>query len=524
DDNNIHDITSKDIERSLEHFKKLPKKLKKNEMAIANLILKEIVSRLQFLIDTGLAYLSLVRPVKTLSGGESQRIRLASQIGSQLVGIMYILDEPSIGLHQHDNHKLINSLKKLRDLGNSVIVVEHDKAMIESADHVIDIGPGAGVHGGEIILAAEPKEFPSLNGDIAGRSLTLQYLTGNKSIEYPEKRRVGNGLILQLKGATGNNLKNVNLKVPLGRLICVTGMSGSGKSSLINDTLYPILSRHFHNSTEKPLPYKSIEGLENIDKVIEIDQAPIGRTPRSNPATYTGLFTLIRDFYSLLPEARVRGYKPGRFSFNVPGGRCEECEGAGLKKIEMNFLPEVYVQCDVCDGMRYNSETLSVKYKDRSIADVLNMTVEEAFDFFSEIPKIKKKLKTLMEVGLTYIKLGQQAPTLSGGEAQRVKLATELSKVTTGKTLYLLDEPTTGLHFEDIRILMKLIAKLVDKGNTAMIIEHNLDVIKFADWIIDLGPGGGESGGEIIAEGTPEQLIRKRKSFTAKYLKEELKN
>ncbi len=522
DKHSVADISSYDITASLEFFENVSSKLTDKQNAIAKLILKEIVERLKFLEDVGLTYLNIGRSVKTLSGGESQRIRLASQIGSKLVGIMYILDEPSIGLHQHDNYKLIQSLKDLRDLGNTVIVVEHDKAMIEESDYLIDVGPGAGIHGGNIIVSTNPGNIKHLNKDTLSRSYTAQYLSGDKSIPTPVSRREGNGSFLELLGATGNNLQNVDLRIPLGTFTCVTGMSGSGKSSLINDTLYPILSRHFYRSTKIPLPYKTINGLEHIDKVIEIDQSPIGRTPRSNPATYTGLFTLIRDFYALLPESKIRGYQSGRFSFNVKGGRCEECEGAGLKKIEMNFLPEVYVECEVCNGKRYNMETLSVTFKNKSIADVLDMTVEEATIFFKDIPKIHHKLQTLMDVGLTYIKLGQQAPTLSGGEAQRVKLATELSKRSTGKTLYLLDEPTTGLHFEDINILLKLIHKLVDKGNTAIIIEHNLDVIKCADRIIDLGPEGGRNGGKIIEEGTPEEIAKSKISLTGKYLKDEL--
>lgn len=519
---NIAELTNLDISNSVLFFKELPSKLSERDMKIVHLLLKEISSRLSFLENVGLSYLSLNRSVRSLSGGESQRIRLASQIGSQLVGIMYVLDEPSIGLHQHDNNKLIDSLKELRDLGNTVIVVEHDKAMIEQADYLVDMGPGAGVHGGEVVLAADRKTLANLKEKDIENSLTAQYLKNIKRIEIPEKRREPNGKYLVLAGANGNNLNNVTLSIPLGLNVCITGMSGSGKSSLINDTLYPILSKYFFRGVSEPLEYKSIEGLELIDKVIEIDQTPIGRTPRSNPATYTGIFTLVRDFFAMLPEAKIRGYKPGRFSFNVKSGRCEECEGAGLKKLEMNFLPDVYVQCDVCEGKRYNRETLEVKYKNKSIADVLDLTVEEALDFFSEIPKLKRKFQTLLDVGLSYIKLGQQAPTLSGGEAQRVKLATELSKISTGKTLYLLDEPTTGLHFEDIRILMKLLDKLVEKGNTVVTIEHNLDVIKCADWVIDLGPSGGMGGGYIISEGAPEKIVKQKKGFTWKYLKEEL--
>ncbi|MCX6153478.1 MAG: excinuclease ABC subunit UvrA [Candidatus Kapabacteria bacterium] len=521
-DKNIQDIVSMDISDSITFFNHLPGQLENREKILAEIIIKEIITRYHFLIDVGLPYLSLSRTVRTLSGGESQRIRLASQIGSQLVGIMYILDEPSIGLHQDDNYKLIDSLKKLRDLGNSVIVVEHDKSMIEESDYLVDLGPGAGVHGGELILTSSPSELKNLSKETLRKSLTAQYLMNKKSIDIPKERRKGNGKNIRLNNATGNNLKNVTLTIPLGKSVCISGKSGSGKSSLINETLYPILSSYFYSSNQKPLPFSSIEGLENVDKVIEIDQTPIGRTPRSNPATYTGLFTQIRDFFAILPESKVRGYKSGRFSFNVKGGRCEECEGAGLKKIEMNFLPEVYVNCDVCNGARYNKETLTVKYKNKSIADVLEMTVEEGTEFFSEIPKIKNKLVTLSNVGLGYIKLGQQAPTLSGGEAQRVKLATELSKTQTGKTIYLLDEPTTGLHFEDVRILLNLLSQLVDRGNTIVIIEHNLDVIKWSDWVIDLGPEGGSGGGYIIAEGTPEQICENKDSLTGKYLKKEL--
>lgn len=522
DKQSIADITKMDINHCLDYFQKIEEKLNDRQRTIASTIINEIKARLKFLIEVGLSYLSLDRSVRTLSGGESQRIRLASQIGSELVGITYILDEPSIGLHQHDNYKLINSLKRLRDMGNTVLVVEHDKAMIQESDYIVDLGPGAGVHGGEVVLATEPDRIFNLSAVEKQKSLTVKYLLKEKDIEIPVKRRRTNGKYLKLNGATGNNLKKINLSIPLGMLVCVTGMSGSGKSSLINDTLYPILSKHFYKSNLRALPYISLEGLENIDKIIEINQNPIGRTPRSNPVTYTGIFTLIRNFFAMLPESKSRGYKTGRFSFNVKEGRCEECEGGGIKKIEMNFLPDVYVTCDECKGKRYNNETLQVTYKNKSIADVLDMTIEESLDYFADIPKIQKKLKVLFDVGLGYIKLGQQAPTLSGGEAQRVKLAAELAKTGTGKTLYLLDEPTTGLHFEDINILLKLLNRLVEKGNTVVIIEHNLDVIKFADWIIDLGPEGGDKGGKIIAEGTPEQIIKKNKGYTARYLAEEM--
>jgi len=521
---NIKILCEIDISDLKEIIIAIEKALTTREKMISELIFKEIKNRLAFLENVGLSYIHLNRPLKTLSGGESQRIRLASQIGSQLVGVMYVLDEPSIGLHQHDNNRLINSLKELRDLGNTVIVVEHDKAMIENGDHIVDIGPGAGIHGGEIIYSGPTDKLKCSVNEHISQSLTIQYLNNIKCIPTPKERRKGTGKSIVLYGASGNNLKNVTLKIPLGMFVCVTGMSGSGKSSLINDTLFPILSRFLNkNANSVPLPYTSIDGIDNIDKIIEIDQSPIGRTPRSNPATYTGVFTLIRDHFAELREAKIRGYKSGRFSFNVEGGRCEECQGAGIKKIEMNFLPDVYVICDECKGQRYNSETLQVKFKGKSIADVLDMTVEEANKFFTDIPKLKKKLKTMFDVGLGYIKLGQQAPTLSGGEAQRVKLATELSKQSTGKTLYLLDEPTTGLHFEDINLLLKMLHKLADKGNTVVVIEHNLDVIKNADWIIDLGPEGGKFGGRIVAEGTPEELIKKRKSLTGKYLKDELK-
>lgn len=526
DEMSIFDITQMSIRECGEFFSKL--KLEERKMIVATQIIKEIRSRLDFLLNVGLDYLSLDRSARTLSGGEAQRIRLATQIGSQLTGVLYILDEPSIGLHQRDNIKLINSLKNLRDIGNSVIVVEHDKEMIESSDFIVDLGPGAGEHGGEIVAFGHPSTLNS-------SSITGEYLSGVRNIEIPQSRREGSGKTLLLKGARGNNLKNVDLHIPLGKFICVTGVSGSGKSTLITETLFRILSQKFFKTPERPLPYDAIEGLSLIkdkrrekivDKIIEIDQTPIGRTPRSNPATYTGLFTFIRDIFSNLPESKIRGYKPGRFSFNVKGGRCEACEGAGLQKIEMNFLPDVYVTCDVCRGRRYNRETLEVRYKGKSISDILEMTVEEAVGFFEAVPGLKRKLTTLHDVGLDYIRLGQQATTLSGGEAQRVKLSTELSKVQTGRTLYILDEPTTGLHFKDIKMLLDVLSKLVDKGNTVIVIEHNLDVIKSADWIIDLGPEGGEKGGQIIAEGTPEDIVKKfmKKSYTAEYLKKELEN
>lgn len=513
---NISELANKDIVHLAEWFNDLENHLSATQLKIAEEILKEIKARIQFLLDVGLDYLSLNRSSKSLSGGEAQRIRLATQIGSQLVGVLYILDEPSIGLHQRDNEKLINSLVSLRDIGNSVIVVEHDKDMIERADYVIDIGPKAGKYGGEIISIGNPEEL--LKHD----TLTADYLNGRKEIPVPKERRKGNGKSIVLKGCTGNNLKNVSVEFPLGKMIGVTGVSGSGKSTLINETLYPIMNAHYFNGVKKPMPYKSIKGLEHIDKVIDINQSPIGRTPRSNPATYTGVFSEIRSLFAKIPEAMIRGYKPGRFSFNVKGGRCETCQGGGLRVIEMNFLPDVYVECETCQGKRFNRETLEIRYKGKSISDVLNMTISEAVNFFEHIPKIYKKLKTIEDVGLGYITLGQQSTTLSGGEAQRIKLASELSKRDTGNTFYILDEPTTGLHFEDIRVLMLVLNKLVDKGNTVLIIEHNLDVIKMADYIIDIGYEGGEGGGQVVAKGTPEEIIKDKKSYTAKFLKKEL--
>ncbi len=511
----IDSITNMSIKQGLKFFNDIH--LSKRQQIIAKQILKEVKERLGFLCDVGLDYLTLSRAASTLSGGEAQRIRLATQIGSRLVGVLYILDEPSIGLHQRDNKKLLATLEELRDIGNTVVVVEHDRETIESADYVIDLGPGAGIHGGHVVAQGKP-------GDIkkARTSITGQYLSGKKKIETPKERRKSNGDVINLSGATGNNLKKVDIDIPLGCLVVVTGVSGSGKSTLINETLYRVLARRFYNSRTAPLPYEKIDGLENIDKVIDIDQSPIGRTPRSNPATYTGLFTHIRDLYAGLPEAKARGYLPGRFSFNVKGGRCESCEGDGIIKIEMHFLPDVYVPCEVCKGKRYNRETLEVTFKGKNIADVLDMTVDEALAFFENIPRIKNKLSTLLSVGLGYIHLGQQATTLSGGEAQRVKLATELSKVATGRTLYILDEPTTGLHFEDIKMLLKVLNELVERGNTVLVIEHNLDVIKTADWIIDIGPEGGDDGGRIIAVGTPEDVSKTRDSYTGQFLKDVL--
>ena len=515
-DKNIAELSDMDISDLASWFHTLPEKLSEKQFRIAEEILKEINARLGFMLDVGLDYLSLGRSSKSLSGGEAQRIRLATQIGSQLVGVLYILDEPSIGLHQRDNERLIQSLASLRDIGNSVIVVEHDKDMIEKADYVIDIGPRAGKHGGEIISEGAPAQVKKLH------TLTAEYLNGSKEIPIPEKRRKGNGKSIILKGCTGNNLKNINVTFPLGKMIGVTGVSGSGKSTLINETLYPILNAHFFNAVKRPMPYKSISGLKHIDKVIDINQSPIGRTPRSNPATYTGVFGEIRSLFTQTPEAMIRGYKPGRFSFNVKGGRCETCEGAGLRVIEMNFLPDVYVECETCQGKRFNRETLEIRYKGKSIADVLGMTINEAVTFFEHIPKIYRKLKTIQDVGLGYITLGQQSTTLSGGEAQRIKLATELSKKDTGNTFYILDEPTTGLHFEDIRVLMEVLNRLVDKGNTVLIIEHNLDVIKMADHIIDIGFEGGKGGGQVITTGTPEQVAKHPESYTARFLKKEL--
>ena len=517
DNKNIAELSEMGIIELSSWFKDIEKRLSDKQNTIAKEVLKEIRTRIQFLLDVGLDYLSLNRSSRTLSGGEAQRIRLATQIGSQLVGVLYILDEPSIGLHQRDNFRLINALKNLRDIGNSIIVVEHDKEMILAADHVIDIGPAAGIHGGKIIAQGTPKEI------LKYHTLTSDYINGVKEIKIPKDQRKGNGKSLFLKGATGNNLKNVSVEFPLGKLICVTGVSGSGKSTLINETLYPILNKHFYRAEKKPMPHKSITGLEFIDKVIDIDQSPIGRTPRSNPATYTNVFSDIRTLFSEIPESKIRGYKPGRFSFNVKGGRCETCQGAGLRTIEMNFLPDVYVNCETCNGKRYNKETLEVRFKGKSISDVLNMTIDIAVDFFTSIPSIIQKIKTLQDVGLGYITLGQQSTTLSGGEAQRVKLATELSKRDTGNTFYILDEPTTGLHFEDIRILLEVLDKLVNSGNTVLVIEHNLDIIKVADHIIDLGLEGGNAGGEIVCQGPPKEIIKNKLSYTAKFLREELK-
>ena len=517
-DKNIAELANLNISDLKKWFDGLESRLSDKQNQIAVEVLKEIRKRIGFLLDVGLDYLHLNRPLRTLSGGEAQRIRLATQIGTQLVGVLYILDEPSIGLHARDNVKLIKALKDLRDLGNSVIVVEHDKEMMLESDYIIDVGPGAGRHGGHIVAEGDPETFLKID------STTAKYLSGKIQIKYSKERRKGSGEKLELLGATGNNLKNVDLQINLGTLTCITGVSGSGKSTLIHDTLFPILNQYFFNSHKEPLPYKKIEGLKLIDKVIEVDQSPIGRTPRSNPATYTSVFTDIRDLFSQMPEAKIRGYKTGRFSFNVKGGRCETCEGAGLRLIEMEFLPDVYVPCETCKGKRYNRETLEVRFKGKSISDVLDMTVEEAVNFFENQPRILRKIQTLSEVGLGYISLGQHATTLSGGEAQRVKLATELSKRDTGKTLYILDEPTTGLHFQDISHLLDVLQKLVDKGNTVLVIEHNMDVIKSSDFIIDLGPEGGQGGGRIVAKGTPEQVANNPASFTGKFLKGELNN
>ena len=516
-DKNISEVASLDIDELCDWLDHVEEHLPKMKAKVAHEIVKELRSRVNFLLDVGLNYLSLNRQSFTLSGGESQRIRLATQIGSQLVNVLYILDEPSIGLHQRDNDRLIRSLKELRDLGNTVIVVEHDRDMMLAADYIVDIGPKAGRKGGEVVFQGTPAQMLKTN------TVTAQYLNGEMNIEIPKVRREGNGKSIIIHGAKGNNLKNVDVEFPLGKLIVVTGVSGSGKSTLVNETLQPILSHHFYRSLKQPMPYTSIEGIENIDKVVNVDQAPIGRTPRSNPATYTGVFSDIRSLFVALPEAKIRGYKPGRFSFNVKGGRCEACGGNGYKSIEMNFLPDVLVPCEVCHGKRYNRETLEVRYKGKSIADVLDMTINQAVEFFESVPQILQKIKALQEVGLGYIKLGQSSTTLSGGESQRVKLATELSKRDTGKTLYILDEPTTGLHFEDIRILMGVLQKLVDRGNTVLIIEHNLDVIKLADYIIDMGPEGGRGGGNVLCTGTPEQVAKSKKGFTPPFLAEELR-
>jgi len=516
DGKHIGEVAEMNLTEFYQWAASLEEKLDQNRREVAHEILREITTRTKFLIDVGVGYLSLNRSSKTLSGGESQRIRLATQIGAKLVNVLYILDEPSIGLHQRDNRRLIDALKELRDLGNSVIVVEHDRDMILSADYVIDIGPGAGIRGGKVVAAGPQKEF------LKHKTMTCDYLNRIRDISIPQRRSTKGCKHIVLEGATGNNLKDVTLDIPLGIFVCVTGVSGSGKSSLINETLHPILNQHFYRSQKRPLPYRSIKGIDNIDKVIEIDQAPIGRTPRSNPATYVGVFDEIRQLFAQLPSARIRGYKPGRFSFNVAGGRCDTCKGAGVRTIEMNFLPDVYINCEVCNGKRYNRETLEIRYKGKSIADVLDMTINEAVEFFENYPKIARKLQAVKDVGLGYITLGQSSTTLSGGEAQRIKLATELAKADTGNTLYILDEPTTGLHFEDIRVLLEVLQKLVDKGNTILVIEHNMDVIKVADWIIDIGPDGGKKGGEIVFAGTPEKLAEEKDNFTGQYLKEEL--
>ncbi|MEP4531810.1 MAG: excinuclease ABC subunit UvrA [Cyclobacteriaceae bacterium] len=515
-DHHIGQLAEMNVDELSEWFADLESRLTERQLIIAQEILKELRKRIGFLLDVGLNYLSLNRSLRTLSGGEAQRIRLATQIGTQLVNVLYILDEPSIGLHQRDNVKLIQALKDLRDLGNTVIVVEHDKDMMLESDFIVDIGPGAGRHGGNIVAAEPPSTF------VKNKTLTSSYLNGISKIEIPAERRKGNGETLKLTKATGHNLKSVDLSIPLGKMTCITGVSGSGKSSLIHETLYPVLRKHFYKSRTEPLPYKDVKGLEHLDKVIEVDQSPIGRTPRSNPATYTGVFTDIRSLFSELPEAKIRGYKPGRFSFNVKGGRCETCQGGGMRVIEMDFLPDVHVPCETCKGKRYNRETLEVRFKGKSISDVLDMTVEQAVEFFENQPRILNRIKTLNDVGLGYVSLGQHATTLSGGEAQRVKLATELSKRDTGKTFYILDEPTTGLHFQDIQHLLVVLNKLVGKGNTVLIIEHNLDVIKVADHVVDMGPEGGSGGGEIVAQGTPEEVVKQQKGYTWKFLKEEL--
>jgi excinuclease ABC subunit A len=514
---NIAELSELDLVELMKWFGGIEKRLSEKQRVIGREIIKEIRERLQFLLDVGLTYLTLYRPTRTLSGGESQRIRLATQIGSQLQGITYILDEPSIGLHQRDNQRLIGALQNLRDIGNTVLVVEHDKDIMLAADHLVDVGPKAGWHGGRIMAQGTPESV------LRSNTITASYLNGEKEIAVPKERRPGNGKCIELKGVSGHNLKNVSLTFPLGKFIVVTGVSGSGKSTLITDTLYPILSQHAYGSRVTPMPYKTVSGLENVDKVIEIDQSPIGRTPRSNPATYCGFFTEIRQLFASVPEAKIRGYNAGRFSFNVKSGRCDVCEGSGMRTIEMNFLPDVYVHCEKCNGKRYSRETLEIRYKGKSISDVLDLTVEDAVEFFQSIPYLYRKIKVLQDVGLGYITLGQSAVTLSGGEAQRVKLATELAKKDTGKTFYILDEPTTGLHFEDIHHLLEVLNKLVDRGNTVLVIEHNMDVIKVADHLIDLGPEGGSGGGKILYEGAPEGLLKVKQSHTAKYLKEELR-